>query len=201
MLGGGVAGCELAQLYRRLGSEVTIFQRNERLVPRLDGEAGDLLRATFEEEGIELRFGADAKAAMELGAERLLVATGRAANAEGLGLEQLGVTITKHGIETDERLRAAENVWAIGDCTTHPQFTHLGKYQARIAAADIAGRKTRADYRAIPAVAFTDPADRRRRHDGGRGPGRGALERREDLGIQSSGEPSSTTIRCQSGHS
>jgi hypothetical protein len=83
--------------------------------------------------------------------------TGRKANAEGLGLEQLGAMITSRGVETDERLRAAENVWAIGDCTTHPQFTHLGKYQARIAAHDIAGRTTKADYRAIPAVAFTDP--------------------------------------------
>jgi pyruvate/2-oxoglutarate dehydrogenase complex dihydrolipoamide dehydrogenase (E3) component len=91
-----------------------------------------------------------------LEAERLLVATGRKPNTD-LGLEQLGVEISPRGIEVDERLRAAENVWAIGDCTGVALFTHVGKYQARVAAANIAGHEAAADYRAIPAVAFTDP--------------------------------------------
>ena len=55
MVGGGVAGCELAQLYRRLGSEVTIVQRGTRLIPRIDAEAAEVLQAAFEEEGIEMR--------------------------------------------------------------------------------------------------------------------------------------------------
>jgi pyruvate/2-oxoglutarate dehydrogenase complex dihydrolipoamide dehydrogenase (E3) component len=93
----------------------------------------------------------------ELTAERLLVATGRKPNAEGLGFEQLGVEISRRGIEVDEGLRAAESVWAIGDCTGVALFTHVGKYQARVAAQNVAGRTARADYRAIPAVAFTDP--------------------------------------------
>jgi pyruvate/2-oxoglutarate dehydrogenase complex dihydrolipoamide dehydrogenase (E3) component len=68
------------------------------------------------------------------------------------------VTIGREGIEVDERMRAAENVWAIGDCAAAaPLFTHVGKYQARVAAADIKGRKTKADYRAVPAGIFTDP--------------------------------------------
>jgi pyruvate/2-oxoglutarate dehydrogenase complex dihydrolipoamide dehydrogenase (E3) component len=160
VVGGGVAGCELAQLYRRLGSEVTIVQRNTRLIPRLDAEAAEVLQAAFEEEGIEMVFGATGplESSVKLKPDhRVLVATGRAPNGQGLGLEQLGAQVTERGIETDERLRAGDSVWAIGDCTTHPQFTHLGKYQARIAAADIAGRATKADYRAMPAVAFTDP--------------------------------------------
>ncbi len=175
VLGGGVAGCELAQLYRRLGSEVTIVQRGDRLMPRVDREAAGLLQAAFEEEGIRLRLGADARSVGsdrlepvtairlelangdELSAEQLLVSTGRKANAEGLGLEQLGIEISKRGIETDEGLRAAEGVWAIGDCTGVALFTHVGKYQARVAARNVAGRSARADYRAIPAVAFTDP--------------------------------------------
>ena len=90
-------------------------------------------------------------------AEQLLVATGRRPNADDLGLEQLGVTIGPRGIEVDERLRAAENVWAIGDVTGVALFTHVGKYQARVAAADIAGHEAKADYRAIPAGIFTDP--------------------------------------------
>src|SRR5581483_9537224 len=90
-------------------------------------------------------------------AERLLVATGRTPNTADLGLEQLGVTIGKRGIEADERLRAAENVWAIGDVNGVALFTHVGKYQARVAAADMHGRTVKADYRAIPAGVFTDP--------------------------------------------
>ena len=172
VMGGGVAGCELAQLYRRLGSEVTIVQRGDRLMPRVDRDAAELLQEAFEEEGIRLCLGAETSSVRlqpdtavglelangdELTAEQLLVATGRKPNAEGLGLEQLGVKISKRGIETDDSLRAAEGVWAIGDCTGVALFTHVGKYQARVAARNVAGRSARADYRAIPAVAFTDP--------------------------------------------
>jgi pyruvate/2-oxoglutarate dehydrogenase complex dihydrolipoamide dehydrogenase (E3) component len=168
VMGGGVAGCELAQLYRRLGAEVTIVQRGQRLMPRVDPEAADLLQAAFEEEGISVRLGATAEGVEAgtrltlaggetLDAERLLVATGRRPNAAGLGLEQLGVEISRRGIEVDDGLRAAEGVWAIGDCTGVALFTHVGKYQARVAARNVGGGAARADYRAIPAVAFTDP--------------------------------------------
>jgi pyruvate/2-oxoglutarate dehydrogenase complex dihydrolipoamide dehydrogenase (E3) component len=167
VMGGGVAGCELAQLYRRLGAEVTILQRGPRLIPRVDAEAAEVLQAAFEEEGIVLRFDVQVErvepgvrvmlaGGETLEAERLLVATGRKPNTD-LGLEQLGVEISQRGIEVDERLRAAENVWAIGDCTGIALFTHVGKYQARVAAANVAGGQATADYRAIPAVAFTDP--------------------------------------------
>jgi pyruvate/2-oxoglutarate dehydrogenase complex dihydrolipoamide dehydrogenase (E3) component len=172
IVGGGVAGCELAQLYRRLGSEVTVIQRADRLLPRVAAEAAEVLETAFEEEGIRVVLGAEVesvthhtvghtgvrlKGGEELTAERLLVATGRRPNAGGLGLEQLGVEITPRGIVVDERLRAAENVYALGDVTGVALFTHVGKYQARVAAANVAGRERTADYRAIPAVAFTDP--------------------------------------------
>jgi len=85
------------------------------------------------------------------------VATGRRPNVAGLGLEQLGVEITPRGVNVDDRLRAADGVWAIGDAAGVGLLTHLGKYQARVAAANIAGRDVRADYRAIPAAVFTDP--------------------------------------------
>jgi pyruvate/2-oxoglutarate dehydrogenase complex dihydrolipoamide dehydrogenase (E3) component len=67
------------------------------------------------------------------------------------------VTIGPRGVEVDEHCRAAENVWAVGDVTGVAQFTHVGKYQARVAAANMCGREARADYRAIPAGIFTDP--------------------------------------------
>jgi dihydrolipoamide dehydrogenase len=167
VVGGGVAGCELAQLYRRLGADVTIVQRGPRLLPRLDPEAAAVLEAAFRDEGIELRLGARIESVRagrvqlgdgeELLTERVLVATGREPNVRPLGLEQIGVELTRSGIVVDEHLRAAENVYAIGDVTGRALFTHVGKYQARVAAANIAGTPRRADYRAIPAVAFTDP--------------------------------------------
>jgi pyruvate/2-oxoglutarate dehydrogenase complex dihydrolipoamide dehydrogenase (E3) component len=172
VIGGGVAGCELAQLYRRLGSEVTILQRGDRLLPRVDREAAEVLQTAFEEEGIRIVLGAEVESVEhhavshtgvrlstgeELTAERLLVAAGRRPNPAGLGLEQLGVEISERGIVVDDHLRAADNVYALGDVTGLSLFTHVGKYQARVAADNIAGRDRAADYRAIPAVAFTDP--------------------------------------------
>jgi pyruvate/2-oxoglutarate dehydrogenase complex dihydrolipoamide dehydrogenase (E3) component len=171
VLGAGPVGCELAQFYARMGARVTILDRSERLLPRDDPEAGELLAEEFRAEGIELRFGSGAQRVEgaegrirvhtpdgeTVEGEKLLVATGRRANTDELGLEQLGVEITRRGVEVDERLRAAENVWAIGDVTGIAMLTHVGKYQARVAAADIAGRDARADYRAIPATTFTDP--------------------------------------------
>jgi pyruvate/2-oxoglutarate dehydrogenase complex dihydrolipoamide dehydrogenase (E3) component len=172
VVGGGAVGCELAQLYARLGSRVTLVQNGGHLLPRLDPEATDILAEAFTEEGIELRFGAraervsggrDAPYRLELEgqepveAERLLVATGRRPNVEGLGLEHLDVTVEKQGILVDDRCCAGDAVWAAGDVTGKALFTHVGKYQGRVAAANVAGRDARADYRAIPSAIFTDP--------------------------------------------
>jgi pyruvate/2-oxoglutarate dehydrogenase complex dihydrolipoamide dehydrogenase (E3) component len=168
VLGGGPVGAELAQFFTRMGSRVTVIEHGPRLLGRVHEEAGELIAEVFRSEGIELRLGV-AVESVEPGvrlrlsdgshveAERLLVATGREPNTAELGLEQLGVSIGPHGIAVDERLRAAENVWAIGDVSGVALFTHVGKYQARVAAADMAGRDVRADYRAIPAGIFTDP--------------------------------------------
>ena len=171
VVGGGAVGCELAQFYSRLGSEVTIVQSGDYLLPRMDRDAGDLLGQLFVEEGIHLCLNGRAQRVeggpggyrLELeGREpiestHLMIATGRKPNVEGFGLENLGLDIGRGGIEVDERLRAAEHVWAAGDVTGVAQFTHVGKYQGRIAAANIAGRDLVADYRAVPAAVFTDP--------------------------------------------
>ena len=168
VMGGGPVGAELAQFFSRMGSQVTIVERGERLLGRVHGDAGDLLAELFREEGIEVRVGVGIERVepgvqihlsdgTTLDAERLLVATGRRPNVERLGLEELGLKISGRGVEVDERMRAADNVWAIGDVTGVAQFTHVGKYQARVAAADMAKRRAKADYRAIPAGIFTDP--------------------------------------------
>ena len=154
-----------------MGSEVTLVEYNEHLLARLDADAGTLLAERFEDDGIRVLVkahserveAADAGIRLHLAsgetleAERLLVATGRRPRVDGLGLEVLGVEITERGVTVDDRLRAGDRVWAIGDAAGVGLLTHLGKYQARVAAANIAGRNIRADYRAIPAAVFTDP--------------------------------------------
>jgi pyruvate/2-oxoglutarate dehydrogenase complex dihydrolipoamide dehydrogenase (E3) component len=171
VLGGGPVGVELAQFFHRLGAETTIVEPSETLLAKVDPDAGVLLRERLEEEGIEVRVRAKATAVEalaggvrvhldgggELDAERLLVATGRRPNVAELGLEQLGVELTERGVTVDERLRAADGVYAIGDVAGIALLTHVGKYQARVAASNIAGRDRVADYRAIPSAVFTDP--------------------------------------------
>jgi len=171
VVGGGAVGCELAQFYSRLGAQVTIVQSGDHLLPRSDREAGDLLGELFEEESIELCLNARAtkveggpggyrleiEGREPLESTHLMIATGRRPNVDGFGLENLGLEIGRAGIEVDERLRAGEHVWAAGDVTGVALFTHVGKYQGRIAAANIAGRGLVANYEAVPAAIFTDP--------------------------------------------
>jgi dihydrolipoamide dehydrogenase len=168
VMGGGPVGAELAQFFARMGSKVTVIEHGPRLLGRVHPDAAEIMEAVFREEGIDVRTGAAVEKAepgvrltlsdgSTVEAARLLVATGRRPNTEDLGLEQLGCTIGPRGIEVDERLRAAENVWALGDVNGVALFTHVGKYQARVAAADMKGHAAKADYRAIPSGIFTDP--------------------------------------------
>lgn len=167
VIGGGAVGSELAQLYNRLGSQVTLIQRGH-LLKRQGREAGELIATLFEEEGISVitdaaatRVGPGFRVELSDGrvveTEKLLIATGRRPNVDGFGFEKLGLNISTRGIEVNDRLQAAENVYAIGDVNGTALFTHVGKYQGRVAADNVAGREERADYRAIPASTFTDP--------------------------------------------
>jgi pyruvate/2-oxoglutarate dehydrogenase complex dihydrolipoamide dehydrogenase (E3) component len=155
VVGGGPVGCELAQFFARVGSKVTLVEAGPRLLPQVDGDAAALVHAALAEDGVEILGGETASDDLLRASERILVATGRRPNVEGL--DALGLAISKKGIEVDERMRAAENVWAIGDVTGIAPFTHVGKYHARVAAYDMTGRHVRADHRAIPATIFTDP--------------------------------------------
>ena len=169
VLGAGPVGCELAQFFSRMGARVAIVDAADRLLPRDHPEAGELLGEFLTGEGITLHLGQGVdridpgvklllKGGTVVEGERLLVATGRRPNSDGFGLEQLGVTLGKGGaVEVDERMRAADGAWAIGDVNAIAMFTHVGKYQARVAAADMAGKPARADHSAVPAVTFTDP--------------------------------------------
>jgi pyruvate/2-oxoglutarate dehydrogenase complex dihydrolipoamide dehydrogenase (E3) component len=165
VLGGGPVGCELAQFFQRVGSAVTLVQGDTRLLSRVDPDAAELVEGALREDGVDVRLGVRADRATsnslllsdgaEVPFDRLLLATGRRPNVGGL--DALELEITRRGIEVDGRMRAAENVWAIGDVTGIAPFTHVGKYHARVVAYDMDGRDVRADHRAVPATIFTDP--------------------------------------------
>ena len=165
VLGAGPVGCELAQFFNRVGSQVTLVQSDSRILSRVDADAAALVSEAFRDEGIDIRLDAQARSVREgmltladgteIAFDRLLLATGRKANVDGLA--PLELRITPRGIEVDEHLRAADNVWALGDVTGIASFTHVGKYHARVAAYDMVGRDARADHRAVPATIFTDP--------------------------------------------
>jgi pyruvate/2-oxoglutarate dehydrogenase complex dihydrolipoamide dehydrogenase (E3) component len=171
VLGGGPVGVELGQFLARFDVKVTLVQAEDRLIPREEPAVGELVAAALEADGIDLHLAAQAESVTrrdgarhvklsngrEVQASELLVATGRRARVHGIGLESVGIEPGKRGVEVDERCRAGDGVWAIGDVTGVMQFTHVGMYQGRIAAQDIAGEHVRASYHAIPRVVFSDP--------------------------------------------
>ncbi len=172
VLGGGPVGVELGQLFARLGVEVTIVHAGEWLVGREDRAAGELVERALVDDGIRIVKGGRARSVRkiadgrielrldddrELRAQKLLVATGRAPRAREIGLERVGALSEQAGVSIDARCRAAEGVWAVGDVTGVALFTHVAKYQARVAVADILGHGFDADYRAVPRVVFCDP--------------------------------------------
>lgn len=172
ILGGGPVGVELAQVFTRFGTRVTVVEMGERLLAREEPEAGTLLGDVFSREGIDVRCGAGAARVTRDGkgialdlhdgstvrAEHLLVATGRHNNLASLQPERAGLDATATFVHVDDRMRAAPGIWAIGDITGHGAFTHMSLYQAEVARADILGESApAADYRAVPRVTFTDP--------------------------------------------
>jgi pyruvate/2-oxoglutarate dehydrogenase complex dihydrolipoamide dehydrogenase (E3) component len=171
ILGGGPVGVEMAQAVRRLGGEVVLIARAPYLLRRELAALGMALADNLRKDGIELVLGARPISAsheksqyvirLEDGREwrgdRLLIATGRRPRVQGIGLETVGIEPTQGGIPVDTRLRAGERLWAIGDVTGLWQLTHVGKYQGRVAAANILGEPCEANYDAVPRVIFTDP--------------------------------------------
>lgn len=172
VLGGGAIGAELAQVFARFGVDVDVVEAQDRLLPLDEPEAGALLAEVFGAEGIGVHTGVtassvaytDGRFTLELsdgrsvGAERLLVATGRRTELAALGIGSIGLDESAKTLTVDEHLRVADGVWAVGDITGRGAFTHVGMYQAAIAVADILGRDHEpASYDALPRVTFTDP--------------------------------------------
>lgn len=172
VLGAGPIGLELAQAFRRFGTEITLIEMGDHALPMEEPENGAAMDAVIREQGMSLHTKtsarsvrrSDAGVAVELSngsiveGERLLLATGRKLNIGSVGVETLGIDPRSRALETDEYLRAGDGVWAVGDVTGRGAFTHIATYQARIASADIFGdADERADYLAVPRVTFTDP--------------------------------------------
>jgi dihydrolipoamide dehydrogenase len=170
VLGGGPVGIELSQMLRRFGAGVDLFEASDRLLAREDPRVSDLVLAALRDDGVRVHLGAEVPTVGREGdlrvayfadgqvrARQVIVATGRNPRVGELSLETVGIDPTATGIEVDDRCRAAEGIWAVGDVTGELPFTHVAMYQGRIASADIVGRPVRADYRAVPRVVFTDP--------------------------------------------
>jgi len=172
VLGGGPAGCELGQVMARFGVEVTIVEPGHRLLSREEPEASEALEAAFSDEGIRIHKGARAERVesragsiilrltdgTEPVGERLLLATGRAVDLNGLGLESAGLDPSSRYIQVDERMRAADGIWAMGDVTGKSLQTHVAEYQSAVIAAQILGQDhPPARYDAVPRAIFTDP--------------------------------------------
>ena len=187
VLGGGVVGCELAQAFQRLGSQVTLLEMGPRLLPAAEPFAGERVAAALRADGVDVRLGQGVDAAepagdsivMYVGDERitvdeLLLATGRRPNTDSVGVETVGLQPGEPLTVDDTGLvEGVDGQWlyAAGDVTGRAQLTHQGKYAARIVGAVIAARSigeepdtrpwgehvTTADHVAVPKVVFTDP--------------------------------------------
>lgn len=172
VLGGGPVGVELAQLLRRLGAEVHLIEQQPRLLAREDERVSELLAEALRDDGIHLALDAEVASVEARDGQRLVVygehsvrcdqvvvATSRRPRVDELGLESVGIERDPEhgGISIDERCRAADGVWAIGDVTGVMPFSHVAMYQGRVVVADISGEPARADYAAVPRTVFCDP--------------------------------------------
>ena len=196
ILGGGPVGVEMAQAFRRMGSEVALVEGQDHVLPREPAPLGRALGEALASEGIELCFGQHASAVRrdgddfvlefpersDLRGDKLLVATGRRPRTD-VGLDTVGVEPERRGVPVDSRMNVTDGVWAIGDVTGIWPLTYVGKYQGRVVAANILGRPTEAAYDAVPRVIFTDP----------QAAAVGAAEGEREVTVQLSGVPRTST--------
>jgi mercuric reductase len=174
VIGAGPVGLEFAQIFARFGSSVTIVSHGTQIAARADAEAAQTLQEALEDERIEVvltdggieRFArnghgveAEVTGGRRIAVSDVLLASGRVANIEALGLERIGVDASPRGILVDERQRTSvAGIWAAGDAAVGPLLTPTAQYQARIAVDDMFGNGDRAaDYAILPTAIFTDP--------------------------------------------
>ncbi|MGY5884568.1 dihydrolipoyl dehydrogenase family protein [Modestobacter lacusdianchii] len=186
VVGGGYVGCEMATAWQQLGSSVTLLQHGDRLLPHLEPAAGEAVAESLRALGVDVQLGTGVRSARregdevvlvcesgdEVRGEEVLVATGRAANTDEIGLDTIGLEPGGY-LDVDESLQVPGVPWlyGVGDVNGRAQLTHMGKYQARQAGAAIVARArgeqvdlgdwspfvATADRRATPSVVFTEP--------------------------------------------
>jgi mercuric reductase len=177
MLGGRYIALEIAQMFARLGTKVTVLQRSGRILPTEDADLTEALTGYLREEGLCIETSVRVRevrrdgsgvivhalvgdAEREFAAERILCATGRRANTEALGLKEIGVRLSGQGdILVDEHLQTSQpGIFAAGDVIGEPAFVYTAAYEGRLAAANaLSGESRKRDYRALPWVIFSDP--------------------------------------------
>src|SRR5580692_708320 len=172
VLGGGPAGCELAQIFAAFGSQVTLIEADAGLLPGEAAFAGEILAAALRRAGVEIFLGSPATKAertpdgltlaledgTRIDADRLLLATGRRPRLTGLGLDTLGITVAPgQALPTTAACQVIDGVWAAGD-VTGTTTTHASRYQAGVVAANLLGQPREADYSAIPRCVYTVPS-------------------------------------------
>ncbi len=175
VLGGGSIGCELGQAFARLGSRVSVVEGAPRILPREDPLAAAELARVLVDDGVDLLTGSGVASVeptgpgsgvlhLESGRQVpfscLLVAVGRAPRTRGFGLDAAGVDVDDRGfVVVDDLLRTTNpRIWAAGDLTGHPQFTHTAGVHASLASSNaVLGVRRKVDLTAVPRVTFTDP--------------------------------------------
>jgi pyruvate/2-oxoglutarate dehydrogenase complex dihydrolipoamide dehydrogenase (E3) component len=177
VIGGGYAGLELSQAYRRFGSKVTIIESGPQVMSREDADVSHEIRRILTDEGLEIHTAAEllgvqgrsgdkvslrvrtAAGEQDIEGSDILVAVGRVANTAGIGLEQAGVELDGRGyIRVNESLETtAAGIWALGECAGSPQFTHVSEDDFRIVQDNLAGGHRNTRDRLIPYCMFTDP--------------------------------------------
>ncbi|MDX1545450.1 MAG: FAD-dependent oxidoreductase [Rhodothermales bacterium] len=176
IVGGGPIGTEMAQAFRRLGSRVTVIDLAGRILGNDDAELAERLQGVLEDEGVAYVLGAGVqRVARQNGhltvfaeqdgqtrtveADALLMATGRRANVDALGLEAAGVAHSKKGIDVDDRCRTSQrHIYAVGDVTGRYQFTHMSEHMAKVAVTNaILKLPSKIDAGHVPWVTYADP--------------------------------------------
>jgi len=176
VIGGGYVGCEYAQMYSRFGADVTVFQRGDTLLPDEDPDVSEVIETAFENEEITVQTGtpvtaltetndgirvdAGADGTVSVTASDVALAAGRTPNTDGLQLEDIGASLDENGfVETDDSFRTtADGVYAIGDVSGPPMFTHSARDDADPVSAPRESEEISTKGRTVPWAVFTDPA-------------------------------------------
>lgn len=176
IIGGGVIGLELGMVYQKLGTEISVVEMTDQLLPGVDADLVKVVEKRLKRAGAQILLGAKAERCEHHGksatvvvthegqerrleADKVLVAVGFRPNSKGFGLEELGVEVDARGhILTDDQMRTnVPSIFAIGDVTAPPYLAHKASREGEVAAEVIAGKKAARDWRAMPAAIFTDP--------------------------------------------